>query len=66
MEGELAQVPTAVQTLHSTGLDVIAEAFEDLQLHVPEARAPGGDQLLGFDYGRLEHQLDALLGPRPS
>ena len=55
MESELAQVPAAVQPLHSIGLDSIAEAFEELQLHAPEARAPGSDQLLGFDYGRLEH-----------
>ena len=65
-EGELAQVPAAVQPLHSAGLDTIAEALEELQLHAPEAHTPGSDQLLGFDYGRLERQLGALLGPRPS
>ena len=54
MEGELAQVPTAVQPLHSTGLDAIVEAPEEIQLHALEARAPGSDQLLGFDYERLE------------
>ena len=64
-EGELAQVPTTVQPLHSIGLDVIAEALEELQLHVPEARAPGSDQL-NFDYERLERQLGTFLGPRPS
>ena len=32
MEGELAQVPTAIEPLHSTGLDTIAEALEELQL----------------------------------
>ena len=41
MEGELVQVPAAVQPLHSVGLDVIAEALEELQLHASEARAPG-------------------------
>ena len=61
--GELVQAPDAVQPLHFTGLDAIAEALEELQLHAPEARAPGSDQLLGFDYGRLERQLDAFLGP---
>ena len=66
MKGELAQAPTAVQPLHSTGLDAITEALEELQLHAPKARAPGRDQLLGFDYGRLERQLGAFLGPRPS
>ena len=40
-EGELAQVPTAVQPLHAAGLDTIAEALEELQLHAPEAHAPG-------------------------
>ena len=30
MEGELAQVPAAVQPLHSIGLDAIAEALEEL------------------------------------
>ena len=37
-----------------------------MQLHAPEAHAPRSDQLLGFDYGRLERQLGALLGPRLS
>ena len=66
MEGELPQVPAAIQTLHSASLDVIAEALEELQLHTPEARALESNQLLGFDYERLEHQLGAFLGPRPS
>ena len=35
-------------------------------MHATEARAPGSDQLLGFDYERLEHQLGTFLGPRPS
>ena len=66
MEGELAQVPAIVQPLHSASLNAIAKALEELQLHAPEARAPRSDQLLGFDYGRLERQLSAFLGPRPS
>ena len=53
-EGELARVPAAVQPLHSTGLDVIIEALEELQLHAPEAHTPGTNQLLCFDYRRLE------------
>ena len=40
--------------------------LEELQLHAPEARALGSDQLLSFDYGRLERQLGAFLGPQPS
>jgi len=30
MEGELAMAPAAVRPLHSTGLDAIAEALEEL------------------------------------
>ena len=63
MEGELVQVPIAVQPLHSAGHDTIAEALEELWLHAPVARAPRSDQLLGFDYERLEHQFGAFLGP---
>ena len=36
------------------------------RLHASEARTPGSDQLLGFNYGRLERQLGAFPGPRPS
>ena len=43
MQGELAQVPAAVQPLHSAGLDMIVKALEELQLHAPEAHAPGSD-----------------------
>ena len=63
IEGELAQAPTAVQPLHSTGLDTIVEALEELRLHAPKAHVPRSDRLLGFDYGRLERQLDTFLGP---
>ena len=66
MEGELAQAPAAVQPLHSASLGLITEALEEMQLHAPEARAPGSDQLLDFDYGRLERQPGAFLGPRQS
>ena len=54
MDGELAMAPTTIKPLHSTGLNAIAEALEELQLHTPEAHAPGSDQLLDFNYGRLE------------
>ena len=53
-EGELARAPTLVQLLHSTGLDATIEAFKKLQLCAREACLPRSDQLLGFDYGRLE------------
>ena len=65
-EGELARAPAPVQLLCSTGLDAIVEALKKLQLRAPEAHVPGSDQLLGFDYGRLERQFGAFLGPRPS
>ena len=54
-EEGLVQAPAAIQPLHFTGLDAITEALEELQLHTPDARTPGSDQLLGFDYRRLEH-----------
>ena len=57
------QAPAAIQTLHFTGLDVIAEVLEELQMHAPEAHTPWSDQLLGFDYGSLERQLGAFLEP---
>ena len=66
MEGELAMAPAVVQPIHSTSLDAITEVLEELQLQTPEARASRSNQLLDFDYGRLEHQLDAILGPQPS
>ena len=61
--GELAMAPATVRSLHSVGLDAITKALEELQLHAPEAHAPESDQLLDFDYGRLECQLGAFLGP---
>ena len=53
-EGELAMAPTTIRPLHSTGLDMITEALEELQLHAPKVHALGSDQLLDFDYRRLE------------
>ena len=40
MEGELAQALVVVQPLHSTGLNTIVEALEELQLHASEAHVP--------------------------
>jgi len=53
-EGELVMVSAAVRPLYSTGLDMIAETLEELQLHALEAHTPRSRQLLGFDYRRLE------------
>ena len=36
-EGELAQAPVVVQTLHSTGLYTVDEVVEELQLQAPRA-----------------------------
>ena len=41
MEGELAQVSTTVQTLHSADLNAIVEALDELWLHALEAHALG-------------------------
>ena len=65
-EGELVRAPAPVQLSRSTGLDTTVEAFEELQLRTSEARVPRSDQLLGFDYVRLERQLNTFLGPRLS
>ena len=64
-EEQLAQDSAAIQPLHSTGLDAITEALEELRLHASEARAPRSGQRLDFDYGRLELQLGVFLGPQP-
>ena len=53
-EGELAMAPAAIRPLQSASLNAIAEALEELPLHAPEARTLGSDQLLDYDYGRLE------------
>jgi hypothetical protein len=45
---------------------VIVEALDELRLNAPEARAPGCDQPISFDFGRMEHQLTVYLGPHPS
>ena len=62
-EGELAMAPAAIRPLQSASLNAIAEALEELPLHAPEARTLGSDQLLDFDYGRLERPLGTFLGP---
>ena len=41
MEGELACAPVVVQPLCFAGLDLIAEALEELWLHASEPHAPG-------------------------
>jgi hypothetical protein len=41
----------------------VVEALEELQLHALEVHAPRSEQLLNFDYERLERQLAVFLGP---
>ena len=65
-EGELAMAPATVRPHHSTGLDTIIEALEELRLHALEAHTPRSGQPLDFDYGRVERQLGVFLGPQPS
>ena len=43
MKGELAMTPATVRPLHFAGLDAIAEALEELQLHTSEAYTPGSN-----------------------
>jgi hypothetical protein len=66
MEEELVRALALAQPPLTTNLDAIVEALEELQLHAPEACAPRGDQLVDFDFGRLEHQFAVFLGPHPS
>ena len=42
-EGGLVQAPAAIQPLHFTGPNTIAEVLEELQLHTPGAHATRGD-----------------------
>jgi hypothetical protein len=48
------------------GVDSIFVLMVGLCLHANKARAFGGVQPHGFDPPRLERQLDAIPGPRPS
>jgi hypothetical protein len=66
MEGELVQAIMLVQPPPPTSLDAIVEALEELQLSALEARAPQCDQILDFDFERLEHLLTVYLGPHRS
>jgi hypothetical protein len=47
-------------------VDSVIESMVGLCLHANEAQASKGTQPHGFDYPRLEHHLNAILGPHPS
>jgi hypothetical protein len=66
MEEEFV-LPSPTKSLSSpTNIDSISKSMVGLCLHANKARASGGVQPHGFDHPRLERQLDAILGPRPS
>jgi hypothetical protein len=54
MDGGLARAPAPVQPPCFIDIDAVIKALEELQLHALEAHAPGGDQLLNFNYGWVE------------
>jgi hypothetical protein len=64
-EGELARA-LVPQAPPPTSLDAVAGALEELRLGALEAHTSERDQLLDFDFGRLEHQLAIYLGPHQS
>jgi hypothetical protein len=66
VEGDCV-LPSPAESLSSpTNVDSISESMVGFCLHANKAQASGSIQPHGFDYLRLEHQLDAILGPRPS
>jgi hypothetical protein len=66
VEGECTP-PSPHESLGSpANVNSISKSMVGLYLHANEARASEGVQPHGFDHPRLERQLDAILGPRPS
>jgi hypothetical protein len=65
-EGECALPSPAGSPDSLADIDSVIESLAGLCLHANEAQASGDTQPHGFDYPRLERQLDAILGPRPS
>jgi hypothetical protein len=53
-EEELVWAPAPVQPPRFADFDTVIEALEELQLRAPEVLASESDQLLDFDYERLE------------
>jgi hypothetical protein len=66
VEGECVPPSPAESPNSPANVDSIAESMVGLCLHANEAQASGGTQPHNFDYPRLEHQLDTILGPHPS
>jgi hypothetical protein len=65
-EGECVPPSPAESPDSLANIDSITESMAGLCLHANEAQASGGTRPHGFDYPRLEHQLDIILGPHPS
>ena len=66
LEGShLELVGSAPQVPPPTDSDMVAETLEGLRLDALEAHALESVPAPVFNYGRLEHQLDAFLRPRP-
>jgi hypothetical protein len=65
-EGDSVWAIVPTQLPSPTSLDAIVEALGELQLSALGAYALEHDQLLDFDFRRLEHQLAVYLGPHPS
>jgi hypothetical protein len=62
-EGECA-LPSPAESFDSPAdVNSITESIVGLCLHANEAHASESTQPHGFDYPRLERQLDAILGP---
>jgi hypothetical protein len=66
VEGKCILSSPAESPNSPTNVDSITELMVGLCLHANEAQASRGAQPHGFDYSRLERQLDAILGPHPS
>jgi hypothetical protein len=65
-EEECVLPPPAGSPNSPADIDSITESMVGLCLHANEVQASKGTQPHGFDYPRLERQLDSILGPRPS
>jgi hypothetical protein len=66
MEGECV-LPTPTRSSNSPAdVDSVTELMVGLRLYANKVQASEGTQPHDFNYPRLEHPLDALLGPHPS
>jgi hypothetical protein len=66
VEGECILPSPAESPDSPANINSITESMAGLCLHTNEAQTSEGTQPHDFNYPRLEHQLDAILGPRLS